>query len=90
MNKEVKHMDEFALALCELSPKEFLGVARLLNVKWLTTKFEPDTKKAVPRPAEDIFMDCLEKFQEMSRQERRILLKAAKKWAGGKSDGAHT
>ena len=52
----------------------------MLKVKWLTTKLDPETKKAVPRPAEDILLDCAEKFNDMSRKERRNMLKAIRKW----------
>lgn len=72
---EIKNVDEFALALTKLTPKQFAGLAQFLGVHLLTDKIDPNTHKAAPREASDILSDVLDSFATLNHRDRRDLVK---------------
>lgn len=67
---------EFANIVVSCTPTEFVGLAKFLGVKILTEDVDPETKTAIPRPAEDIMMDILENYEKLGRSRRRELVRA--------------
>lgn len=70
---------EFAKILTTISPKEFIGLAQFFNVKILTEQVDPETKAAIPRNAEDILLDILERYDSLGRSKRRELVRTLRR-----------
>lgn len=70
---------EFANIVVSCTPTEFVGLAKFLGVKILTEDVDPETKTAIPRPAEDIMMDILENYEKLGRSRRRELVRAMRR-----------
>ena len=47
--------------IVKLRPESFLGLAKFFNIKILTEKVDKETKKAIPRSAEEITVDIKDK-----------------------------
>lgn len=70
---------EFANIVVSCTPTEFVGLAKFLGVKILTEDVDPETKTAIPRPAEDIMIDILENYEKLGRSRRRELVRAMRR-----------
>lgn len=83
----VKHKDreELLKMITDLSPEEFIGLARLLKVKLSTV--DKETGEYAVRDAEDILNDCLAAFNRMKHKERKAYIAAIQK---GRANGAGT
>lgn len=83
----VKHKDreELLKLITDLSPEEFVGLARLLNVK--LSKVDKEIGAYAVRDAEDILNDCLAAFNRMKHKERKVYIAAIQK---GRANGAST
>ena len=67
--------ESFAQLLTQLTPEEFVGLAKYFDIKILTTEVDPETKKAIARPAEDVLLDILTSYDRLNRSDRRKLMK---------------
>ena len=67
--------ESFAQLLTQLTPEEFVGLAKYFDIKILTTELDPETKKAIARPAEDVLLDILTSYDRLNRSDRRKLMK---------------
>lgn len=67
--------ESFAQLLTQLTPEEFVGLAKYFDIKILTTEVDPETKKAIARPAEDVLLDILTSYDRLNRSDRRKLVK---------------
>ena len=67
--------ESFAQLLTQLTPEEFVGLAKYFDIKILTTELDPQTKKAIARPAEDVLLDILTSYDRLNRSDRRKLVK---------------
>lgn len=67
--------ENFAKLLTQLKPEEFIGLAKYFDVKILTTEVDPETKKAIARPAEDVLLDILTSYDMFNRGDKRKLVK---------------
>ena len=67
--------ESFAQLLTQLTPEEFVGLAKYFDIKILTTELDPETKKAIARPAEDVLLDILTSYDQLNRSDRRKLVK---------------
>ena len=67
--------ENFAKLLTQLKPEEFIGLAKYFDVKILTTEVDPETKKAIARPAEDVLLDILTSYDMLNRGDKRKLVK---------------
>ena len=67
--------ESFAQLLIQLTPEEFVGLAKYFDIKILTTELDPETKKAIARPAEDVLLDILTSYDRLNRSDRRKLVK---------------
>ena len=83
----VKHKDreELLKLITGLTPEEFIGLTRLLNVKLSTV--EKETGAYSVREAEDILNDCLAAFNRMKHKERKAYIAAIQK---GRANGSRT
>ena len=83
----VKHKDreELLKLITDLTPEEFIGLARLLNVK--LSIIEKGTGEYLVRDAEDILNDCLAAFNRMKHKERKAYIAAIQK---GRTNGSRT
>lgn len=79
----MKNNDKFLELLAKLDARGVIGLAYLLDVKVLTDKVDPETKKAIPRDAEDILRDCIISYGNSGRKFRRELLRAMDKYKPG-------
>lgn len=79
--KSIAHGEEFVKLMMDLEAIELCALCKFLGIKLLTDKVDPETKKAIPRDAEEIIDECIEHYVEMNRQDRRFLLKYMKKHA---------
>lgn len=70
---------EFANIVVSCTPTEFVGLAKFLGVKILTEDVDPETKTAIPRPAEDIMIDILDIYEKLGRSRRRELVCAMRR-----------
>lgn len=70
---------EFANIVVSCTPTEFIGLAKFLGVKILTEDIDPETKTAIPRPAQDIVMDILDTYEKLGRSGRRALVRAMRR-----------
>ena len=64
-----------AQLLTQLTPEEFVGLAKYFDIKILTTEVDPETKKAIARPAEDVLLDILTSYDRLNRSDKRKLVK---------------
>lgn len=78
-DKEIKHGEEFVKMMLQLDADELCALCKVLNVRVLTDKVDPETKKAIPRDGADIIEECIDHFAQMGRIDRRWLLKYLKK-----------
>lgn len=67
--------ESFAQLLTQLTPEEFIGLAKYFDIKILTTEVDPETKKAIARPAEDVLLDILTTYDTLNRGDKRKLVK---------------
>ena len=67
--------ESFAQLLTQLTPEEFVGLAKYFDIKILTTELDPETKKEIARPAEDVLLDILTSYDRLNRSDRRKLVK---------------
>lgn len=67
--------ESFAQLLTQLTPEEFVGLAKYFDIKILTTEVDPETKKAIARPAEDVLLDILTSYDRLNRSDKRKLVK---------------
>ena len=67
--------ESFAQLLTQLTPEEFIGLAKYFDIKILTTELDPETKKAIARPAEDVLLDILTSYDQLNRSDKRKLVK---------------
>ena len=70
---------EFVNIVVSCTPTEFIGLAKFLGVKILTENIDPETKTAIPRPAQDIVMDILDIYEKLGRSRRRELVRAMRR-----------
>ena len=70
---------EFINIVVSCTPTEFVGLAKFLGIKILTENIDPETKTAIPRPAEDIVMDILDIYEKLGRSRRRELVRAMRR-----------
>ena len=83
----IKHKDreELLRLITELTPEEFVGLAKLLKVR--ISIVEKDTGEYLVRDAEDILNDCLAAFNRMKHKERKAYIAAIRK---GRTNGSRT
>ena len=83
----VKHKDreELLKLITDLTPEEFVALARLLKVR--LSIVEKDTGEYLVRDAEDILNDCLAAFNRMKHKERKAYIAAIQK---GRTNGSRT
>ena len=83
----VKHKDreELLKLITELTPEEFVGLAKLLKVR--ISIVDKDTGEYLVRDAEDILNDCLAAFNRMKHKERKAYIAAIQK---GRTNGSRT
>ena len=83
----VKHKDreELLRLITGLTPEEFIGLTRLLNVK--LSAVDKETGEYAVRDAEDILNDCLAAFNRMKHKERKAYIAAIQK---GRANGSRT
>lgn len=77
-----KNVIEFARLISTLDGASMIGLTRLLQVKVFYDDVKDENGKPMPRSGEAIIEDCLVKFDALSRDRRRQILKilrAAKK-----------
>lgn len=67
-----KDFEEFLDMIVKLEPNEWLGVARILDVK--VELLRETDNKIEPRSAEDIFEEMLDKFLALNKKRRKTLL----------------
>ena len=67
--------ESFAQLLTQLTPEEFVGLAKYFDIKILTTEVDPETKKAIARPAEDVLLDILTSYDRLNRGDKRKFVK---------------
>ena len=67
--------ESFAQLLTQVTPEEFVGLAKYFDIKILTTEVDPQTKKAIARPAEDVLLDILTSYDRLNRSDKRKLVK---------------
>ena len=67
--------ESFAQLLTQLTPEEFVRLAKYFDIKILTTEVDPETKKAIARPAEDVLLDILTSYDRLNRSDKRKLVK---------------
>ena len=67
--------ESFAQLLTQLTPEEFVGLAKYFDIKILTTEGDPETKKAIARPAEDVLLDILTSYDQLNRSDKRKFVK---------------
>lgn len=73
LEKDLGAFIDFSL---KLAPGEWIGVARILGVQ--VEELCAPTNKPIPRDAETVFEEMLEKFLAMNRKRRKNLLKIMK------------
>ena len=72
-NKD-KDQQEFLTKVTKLSPEEFLGLAKLLEVK--LTYANVETNEMGVRDAEEVLQDCVAAFRKLKHSHRKMILKA--------------
>ena len=83
----VKHKDreELLKLITDLTPEEFIGLAKLLKVR--LSIVDKDSGEYLVRDAEDILNDCLAAFNRMKHKERKAYIAAIQK---GRTNGSRT
>lgn len=74
-------IDQIIALIPRLGTENFLGLAHLLEVDILTTDWDRETRKAIPRDAMEIVVDCVNKISTMSEEDQQFYLKLIKKSA---------
>ena len=69
-------IEKIMALLPKLSNEDFNGLAILLSVRILTDK---QTKKAVPRDAEEVLFDCINILNSLEESEQKFYYKLIKK-----------
>lgn len=82
-NKE-KDRQEFLQKVTKLSPEQFIGLVKLLDIKLSTVNLE--TNEATMRDAEEIFQDCFAAFCRLKHKMRKQLLKAMEEGNGATTE----
>ena len=82
--KKVAHGEDFIMYLSKLKGDELCALSRFLSVHLLTDEVDPETKTAIPRSGADIIDDLILRYGEMSRTDRRWLIKYLKKTTQGR------
>lgn len=59
--------------IVKLRPESFLGLAKFFNIKILTETVDKETKKAIPRSAEEITVDIINEYSKLNRKQRRAI-----------------
>lgn len=75
-NKD-KDQQSFLQKLTKLTPEEFIGLARLLNIKMSIV--DANTGKYTVRDAEEIMNDMVVYFRHLNHKERKAILSLMKK-----------
>ena len=83
----VKHKDreELLKLITDLTPEEFIGLAKLLKVR--LSVVDKNSGEYLVRDAEDILNDCLAAFNRMKHKERKAYIAAIQK---GRTNGPRT
>ena len=68
-----KDLEKFMLEISKLEPMEFLGLAKIFNIDL----FEDEEKKTA-RKFETVFSEILDKYINLSRKQRRTIMKLIK------------
>lgn len=72
-NKE-KDTHLFFERVVKLTPEQFIALAKLLEVKMSTV--DKESGKYEIRDAEDIALDCTDRFQKLPHKARKLILRA--------------
>jgi hypothetical protein len=75
-NKD-KDEKKFLQRLTKLSPEEFIGLAKLLNIKM--SVIDAESGEYAIREAEDIINDMVGSFKHLKHKERKAVLGLMKK-----------
>lgn len=75
---------EFIDIMTKMTPEQFFGLCKFFGLKVLTENVDPETKKAIPKPAEQLMLECAEVFESCNRFQRRNIMKQLKESFGGK------
>ena len=75
-NKD-KDQELFLTRLTKLTPEEFIGLAKLLDIKMSSVDKETGDYKV--RDAEEIVNDMVSRFRPLSHRERKAILSLMKK-----------
>ena len=72
-------IEKIMALLPKLSHEDFNGLAILLSVRILTDTWDKQTKKAVPRNAEEVLFDCINILNSLEESEQKFYYKLIKK-----------
>ena len=75
--------EEFIDIMTKMKPDQFVGLCKFFGVKVLTENVDPETKKAIPKPAEQLMLECAEAFESQNRFSRRHIMKQLNSSFGG-------
>lgn len=75
-NKD-KDEQEFLRKVVKLTPEEFIGLAKVLDIKM--SNVDVETGEYTLRDAEEILNDMIAAFRHYGHKERKIILKAMAK-----------
>lgn len=75
-NKD-KDEQEFLHKVVKLTPEEFIGLAKVLDIKM--SNVDVETGEYTLRDAEEILNDMIAAFRHYGHKERKIILKAMTK-----------
>lgn len=75
-------IERFQRQLLQLEPVEFVGVCRILGIQ-LVSKNE-ETGENTPIPFDEVFAALMDKYEELSRLQRRNLNKLLRPATKGK------
>ena len=81
-NPSEKNLEKFMLEISKLGPIEFLGLAKIFNIEL----FEDEGEKQ-PRDFEAVLSEVLDKYIQLSRRQRRTIMKLIKSANLGKIEG---
>lgn len=71
--------EQFLELLVGMRPEHVLGLAKLWDIKILTESIDPETKKAIARPAEEIVSDIVDHYAGLGRVGRRMCVRQLRK-----------
>ena len=77
-DRKPKQTNDFALLFSKLDAPTALGVAIKLKVDLFYNDVLDENGRPMPRSGESILEDCVVKFHNLNRAERRALLKILK------------